>query len=320
MPKWWKSVTLTVGGVAFIILLFHAFEARRRRRRYVMSGDLRDKHILDTSAWNALLDDPKQQFILKKLRTKAVIPTALVISEIAAEPKQERRYALLRLVKKVGRDIRPLDMPNQLVIRACQGYARRDAALTLNDGGEAQSAWIAINDPKLVDAEAQRMAIGFNQERENSFRRMNELLRKDLQSLFKTGVARPPSMGTLIRHYSRNDDFLYGVVNPIYERAVGKVLPRDELRPLLDSLPHWPMFLMGYACAIYQRAVKEQGFGHKNNPGNLDLWSATYLPSCDTFVTNDTRQRRALKVINKGNTCPARIVSYAKWRERLLKP
>ena len=48
------------------------------------------------------------------------------------------------------------------------------------------------------------------------------------------------------------------------------------------------MFLMGYACAIYQRAVQSQGYGHKSNPGHLDLWSATYLPICDVFVTRDS--------------------------------
>jgi hypothetical protein len=77
------------------------------------------------------------------------------------------------------------------------------------------------------------------------------------------------------------------------------------------------MFLIGYACAIYQRAVKRQGFGHKHNPGHLDLWSATYLPSCEIFITHDKRQRRALKIINRMNGRPARIVSYREWRGTL---
>ena len=78
------------------------------------------------------------------------------------------------------------------------------------------------------------------------------------------------------------------------------------------------MFLMGYACAIYQRAVREEGFSHKRNPGNLDLWSAWYLASCECFVTDDKRQRRTLKVINNVSARPARILSYDEWSERLL--
>ena len=61
-----------------------------------------------------------------------------------------------------------------------------------------------------------------------------------------------------------------------------------------------------------------QGYGHKRNPGHLDLWSATYLPICDVFVTRDKRQRRSLKILNKANPRPTRILSYAQWRESLL--
>ena len=71
--------------------------------------------------------------------------------------------------------------------------------------------------------------------------------------------------------------------------------------------------------AIYQRAIKEQGYGHKRNPGHLDLWSATYLPSCEVFITDDKRQRRALRIINRGTSQRARIVSYGNWREALLR-
>lgn len=98
---------------------------------------------------------------------------------------------------------------------------------------------------------------------------------------------------------------MYELVNTIYERAVGTALPQRDLRPLLNSLPYWRLFFMGYACAIYQRAVKPDGYGHKNNPGHLDLWSATYLPSCDVFASDDKRQRRALKILNGGNQRPA---------------
>lgn len=284
-----------------------------------MARNLWDKHILDTSAWNVLFDDPRRDELLEILRTKIVIPTALAISELAATPDPERRQALVRLVKAVAGDNRPLATPNQLMILACQGYARRDPTLTLCGGEEAEGAWVALNDPALLDAEAQRMAWEFNKEREGVFRSFNEGLRSDLQALFNDGVARPRSMGALIRHYNRDDDFLYDAVKPLYERAVGKALPPNELRPLLNSLPLWPMFLMSYACAIYQRAVREQGFGHKRNPGNLDLWSAVYLPLCDTFITNDRWQRRALRVINRGRDRPTRIVSYREWRKRLLR-
>jgi hypothetical protein len=53
-------------------------------------------------------------------------------------------------------------------------------------------------------------------------------------------------------------------------------------------------------------------------PGHLDLWSATYLPICDVFVTRDKRQRRALKILNKSNPRPSTVLSYAQWRQSLI--
>jgi hypothetical protein len=260
-----------------------------------MLSDVQNKHILDT-----------------------ILPTCIAITEVAAIEDTAKRMDILRLMKTLGRDYRPIASPNQLIIMACKSYSRRAATITLNGGSDAEGAWIALNDPTRVDDAAQRLALDFNEERENVMRIFTEGLRPGLQSIFVAGTQRPRSIGSLIRHYSRKDDFLYEVINPIYQHATGGALARAELRPLLNSLYEWPMFLMGYACAIYQRAVQEQKYGHSRNPGHLDLWSATYLPVCDVFVTRDRRQRRALKILNKANPRRSQIVSYAKWRHSLL--
>lgn len=287
--------------------------------RTVMVWEIPDKHILDTSAWNQLFDDPDRALLVEKLDTKNIVPTSIAISEISAIETRERRIGLLALMKALGKDKRPFATPNNIIIMACQGYSRRDRVITLNAGDEATGAWIALNKPDLIDEAAQRMSLDFNAERERVFRESNEGLRPALQFLFANGVERPRSIGALIEQYAKDDSFLYDVVNPLYERAVGAPLPEAELWPLLNSLPHWRMFLMGYACGIYQRAVKEHGYGHLRNPGHLDLWSAVYLPDCEYFITHDKRQRRALKVLNKGSRRPAAILSYSEWRAALLR-
>lgn len=78
------------------------------------------------------------------------------------------------------------------------------------------------------------------------------------------------------------------------------------------------MFLLGYAYAIYQRAIRREGYGRKN-PGHLDLWSAVYLPSCNVFVTDDKPQRRALRILNRANPRPSVILSYQDWRRSILR-
>ena len=282
-----------------------------------MLSDVRNKHILDTSAWNALFDDPDRDLLIEAALSRTIFPTCIAITEVAATEDAARRMNILRLMKTLGRDSRPMASPNQLIVMACEGYSKRAAVITLNAGSDAEGAWIALSDPTQVDETAQRLALDFNEERENVMRTFTEGLRRELQKFFVAGT-RPRSIGSLIRHYSHDDKFLYEIINPIYQRATGGALPRAELRPLLNSLYEWPMFLMGYACAIYQRAVQEQAYGHNRNPGHLDLWSATYLPICDVFVTRDKRQRRALKILNKANPRPTRILSYAQWRQSLL--
>ena len=285
-----------------------------------MLSDVRNKHILDTSAWNALFDDPDRDLLIKAALSRTIFPTCIAIAEVAAIEDTARRMGILRLMKTVGRDNRPMASPNQLIIMACEGYSKRAPMLTLNAGSDSEGGWIALNDPTQLDEAAQRLALNFNEERENVMRTFSEGLRRELQSIFVAGTPRPHSIGSLIRHYSQDDNFLYEVTNPIYERATGTALPRAELWSLLNSLYEWRMFLMGYACAIYQRAVQEQRYGHKKNPGHLDLWSATYLPICDVFVTRDKRQRRALKILNRANPRSPQVLSYTQWRQILLAP
>src|SRR5687768_18623167 len=93
----------------------------RAPARTAMEGDLRDKHILDTSAWNDLINDPDLDLIVDKLHFTTIVPTALAIAEIAADNNTERRLALLSLIKNAGKDIRPLATPNQLIVAACKG-------------------------------------------------------------------------------------------------------------------------------------------------------------------------------------------------------
>ena len=145
--------------------------------RTIMSSQLANKHILDTSAWNALFDDEKREDLVKILRRKVILPASVAITELAAIEDSARRISILQLVKVLGRDNRPLATPNEIIIMACQGYSRRDAQITLNAGNDAEGAWIALNKPELVDDAAQRMALKFNNERENVFRTFHEGLR-----------------------------------------------------------------------------------------------------------------------------------------------
>ncbi|MCL4851664.1 MAG: hypothetical protein KJZ78_09815 [Bryobacteraceae bacterium] len=192
-----------------------------------MLSDVRNKHILDTSAWNALFDDPGRDLLIEAARSRTIFPTCIAITEIAAIEDSARRMSILHLMKTLGRNNRPMASPNQLIIMACEAYSKRAATITLNSGSDAEGAWIALNDPSQVDEAAQRIALEFNAEREKVVRTFSEGLRQELQSIFAAGAERPRSIGSLIRQYSRDDNFLHDVIIPsIRDRQV----PRSPAR------------------------------------------------------------------------------------------
>jgi hypothetical protein len=76
----------------------------RAAERTVMVGDIAEKHILDTSAWNKLFEDPARALLIEKLDTKNIVPTAVAISEVSATEDREDRIGLLSLMKALGKD------------------------------------------------------------------------------------------------------------------------------------------------------------------------------------------------------------------------
>src|ERR1035438_10386147 len=152
---------------------------------------VRRPHILDTSAWNALFDDADRDRLIEAALSRTIFPTCIAITEVAAIEDAARRMDILRLMKTLGRDNRPMASPNQLITMACEGYSKRAAMITLNAGSDAEGAWIALNDPTQVDEAAQRLALDFNAEREDVMRTFTEGLRRGLQSIFVAGRTRP---------------------------------------------------------------------------------------------------------------------------------
>jgi len=67
-----------------------------------MSSQLANKHILDTSAWNALFDDEKREDLVKILRRKVILPTSVAITELAAIEDSVRRISILQNKSTIG--------------------------------------------------------------------------------------------------------------------------------------------------------------------------------------------------------------------------
>lgn len=278
-------------------------------------------YCFDTSAINSLHDDVERENIVQGLlATNRTYVTALNIIEACGTESQDRRRSLISLLRKLSGRYRPLAFPNKILQTFAIAHAKGDDQAVITITKQQDGIWVALNKPFEVDEGIRQEAFKWKSEIEKHFRAAHRKARKPFEKLFKTGSSpRIRKVSTLIRYYMENPEFLYhNVVGPIYMRSTAVELPFVSSREFLSNMPTWQLFLIGWAHAIFNQAIKENGYSPKKNPGSIDLWCAVYLCFCDFFITNDRAQHQALRLVNTFNPRKTRIFSYQNFRKRLL--
>jgi hypothetical protein len=279
-------------------------------------------YCFETSAVNQLHDDPDGPAIIQGLfgSGNEIRITALNVIEVIGTRDADRRISLLRLLSETARGVRPLAIPSDLLIAAARGYHQRQDKFDVSISAEQDGLWIAMQDPEAVQTEDRIEVLEWSSDRERTFLDSHRNGRPDFQRIFKDGAPRPRSASELIRNYNSNDDFLYEVVGPIYERVVGSPLPREELRQFLQLSPTvWALFLAAWAYSIFGRGIRIDRYSADFNAGMIDIANAAYLPLCDVFVTEDRNQRKALRAVSPlSEPRRPRILSYSAFRKRVL--
>jgi len=274
----------------------------------------------DTSGINRLYDDSERDVIVCALRAASqVIITGLNVTEAAATPTEDtnRRIGLLRLERKLSGTFRPLHVPNDLLQAVTIAYAegRPTAVSTIEERQEG--LWWALENPEGLPEEARQEAYAWMRSLEDPFTDAHRRARPEFQKIF-SGPWRPLTASKLIKMFRSQEEFVHEMVAHLWKRLIGTDLSIESYRELIVRVPQWPLYLAGWAHAMQNRAIREQSYGAGNNPGAIDLLCAIYLPQCDCFVTDDTRQRRALRVLNVLNPRKTKIISYRELRRRLV--
>jgi hypothetical protein len=277
----------------------------------------------DTSALNQLMDDPEGGRLTSiLLRDFDVYITALNIIEIGKTARPDRREQLRTFEKRLAKGFEPLDLPNQLVQRACLAFHNRAEKIVVTLGEASRQLWVTMSEPHSVGdqerSELTRWADGL----ESSNASANTVLRPELDRIFASNpAARPRTPKQLLRIYMRAGwPVRYRVTAEIYKRATGCILPLSQLDNFLTTQPSiWSLYLGAEAYSIYYGAALGRGLGPRNRAGMLDLWAAVYLPFCDVFVTHDSGQFSALRLLNAFNSRRPRthILRWSKFRASL---
>jgi hypothetical protein len=255
---------------------------------------------LDTSALNALCDDPDSADLVLAIRSShRVLLGSLNVMEVVATSGESRRRLLLEFMKSLSDGTLPLAMPNKLVRRAAHAFSKGKKALTGTITPEEGPSWWFINNPSLADAEAQREAFKWKQSIEDPFRDIHRSARDEFQGILASNPGlMPRSPGHSIKMFKENSEALYAIVKDVFKRETRQHLSRDAMWQLFYRAPQWPLFLAGWAHESFERALQSSNYSPKGKPGALDLWHAVYLPMCDIFVTRDVGQHRALRLLN----------------------
>lgn len=290
--------------------------------------------LFDTSAVNRLHDDPAGGSIVNGLlATNVVRVSALNVLEAARTADIGRRRSLLRWLKFMTGNERPLEMANVLARRAVAQYGRRAPLLNWSIDHEADVLWQVLVDPESVDEGLRSDLNEFQHSLEADFRQCHERARPDFERLFGRGTRPPARPSDFLREYLERPEALHQLINDwFYRDTVGSDLPADETLELFRVVPEIAGFLLGWGHSIHQRALASQGYGAYTNAGIVDLWFATYLGRVDRFVTADDRQYAALRLISRivpdGRTSPRAgphrvrrsVTRYDAYRRQLLVP
>jgi predicted nucleic acid-binding protein len=276
-------------------------------------------YCFDTSALNRLHDDPDEDAIATALlAANRVVIVGLNIIEASLTECAERRISLLRLQKRLSNGDRPLRIPPEIVRHLTKAYVQKAASADIAiDDESASQLWWVLHEPENVDDEARKEAHTWKKELEKSFSESHQEARRDIRNLF---AAEPPKrFGQLLQFYCNNPQAFLPNVSTFYEDIVGLPLNESEMRELFRVVPEWPLYLAGWAQGMYARAIQDENYSARKNPGTIDLWFAVHLAHCDALVTNDSGQYRALRVINVlgvRRRKRALVLSYDQFRRR----
>lgn len=279
-------------------------------------------YCFDTSAINRLHDDSNHEaLVLGLLACNRVLISEWNLVEVIGTANIERRLSLCRLLNRLTRQNMPLLNPTQLLRKLTMAYLNNQNDVGITSDGNSREAWDLMQHPEqCVDEDIRQRLYEEKRRMEGRFRKAHERMRTEHPDLFR-GDQRPRSLGQTLQFFCREPLTFYATAAATYEGITNRPLQLEEMRQLFTDVPEWPLYWGGWAQGLYTRALQDQNYGARSNPGSVDLLFALYLEHCDFLVTDDVPQYQALRVLKclARRRCPkSRVILYDELRRRLV--
>jgi hypothetical protein len=277
--------------------------------------------IFDTSGLNALADDSESRPITKSLAVGFQVRLSETnISEIAATPKQERRLHLLDLCKhlvQAGEVIRPY---HWIVQEMARQYTTDPARFDWRQ--------VEVRFPELEEEVARRRFLE-NAGISDEMRADNDATNSDFELLFRKsrGMLAPlfeeykatnVSISDVLDLLTVEESPLWALAGDVYGKATGRHLTRPEIHEFIECCPPLRAILLGICIGQYHWGVKKEREQALYKAGALDLFMTVYLPFCDRFITNDSGQCNALRLVAERAGFATEVCMYADFRRGFL--
>jgi len=95
--------------------------------------------------------------------------------------------------------------------------------------------------------------------------------------------------------------------------------PEMFVKDIISHSEHLKFFLVSMGYGLFVRAVKQNNFSKKKNPGGIDTHQSVFLAACDVFVTADNEQRKMLRYLVPFGNKKRTILSYNEFERVVMQ-
>jgi hypothetical protein len=275
----------------------------------------------DASGINRLLDNriactPALAAIQSAFRIRL---TATSVDELIADPDPVRRAQLL--------DVSQALLPHADVLHPFQEILRNQVFAFETDRAYD---WSTV----AVEAQEYRREIALREVLSDTLSEEQRIhaaqVAADFESIY--AEARPhflaifdrhpqrerPSVEEILEVFRQPGGSFWETVARLYERACGHRPELDVARTLIDRCPPFRSILTAMVLAQHDRVIAEKTAAQRSKlAGRVDVFSATFLPYCEIFVSDDRDQQRFLRKVVELTGASTEVVWFNAFLDRI---
>jgi len=263
----------------------------------------------DTSVYNHILDDPKRELIIERIKRKRIraIPSVVNLCEILFTPDEQRKQRLLDIYNEIRDDYHALKPFTDLL---------RDATLAVQNNEDE----IKVNMPIPMDGDTKEICEKALSNAGEEFDKY-ALKARDwvLTSQDKTKI---PDAQTFFE--ISDDEGMKPIWIKLFKGASDglgiKGLNLSEetiMRFIADINSPWKYYLDTTLLIFYRRALSTEKYGRRTNPGGADLQQGIYLCWADIFAIKDGRFYEFMKELKSLRDYDKEIFTYDEFKDFL---